>query len=340
MNIYITRLNGMISKKETALQAQVQTAEIANQLGFREMGIYRYNTAYESAESRLSRFDGMIAGLDAGDVVICQFPTWNGLDFERALVNHIKAYRCHVVIFVHDVAALMFEGDKYLFPAIVDLYNHAETLIVPSYSMKELLLENGLRKDMKFVIQEIWDYLTDIRFVDSPKMKKEIHFAGDLGRFLFPHQWDYQIPLKLYSDKTCRGKNVQQMGWMYPSVLVAELSKGGYGLAWYGDEIWHQYMRYNCTMKVSAYLAAGIPVIIPKGISYQYLIEKNHLGLTVDNLEEAVEKVQNITEQEYQEYVNHVSKFAVLIRNGYFTKKMLTEAIHLVFREDNFRERD
>lgn len=333
MNVYITRLNGA-NIRETAQYIQNQTAEIAYKLGYREMGIYHYNTEGESNESRARRFDGMIAGIRGGDVVVFQVPTWNGMEFERALVNHIRAYHGHIVLFIHDVVALMFESNRYLLPAIVDFYNQAEVLIVPSYTMKEFLLENGVRVNMRFVVQELWDCTTDIQFIDSPELKKEIHFAGDLGRFLFPHQWDYGIPLKLYSDKPCTGQTVQRMGWMTPSALLLELAKGGFGLLWPGDDYMHQYMKYNNNTKLSTYLAAGIPVIIPRGISNEYLIEGNHLGLVVDSLEEAVEKVQNVTEEMYQEYVQHVSKFAVLLRNGYFTRKLLTEAIHLVFRED------
>lgn len=335
MNVYITRINGA-NVRETAQYVQFQTAEIAFRLGYREMGIYHYNAGAESIESRNSRLDGMIAGIQWGDIVICQFPTWNGLQFERALVNHIKAYHCHVVIFIHDVVALMFEGNRYLMGEIADLYNQSEVLIVPSYAMKDFLLENGVRSDMKFVVQEIWDCTTDIHFMDWPKLKREIHFAGDLGRFLFPHQWNYHIPLKLYSDKPCTGKTVQRMGWMNPSALLLELAKGGFGLLWYGDDYMHQYMRYNNNTKLSTYLAAGIPVIVPRGISNQYLVEKNHLGFVVDSLDEAVEQVSNVSKEEYLNYVHCIGKFAVLLRNGYFTRKLLTEAVHLVFRKDIF----
>ena len=121
---------------------------------------------------------------------------------------------------------------------------------------------------------------------------------------------------------------------MDSSSLLLELAKGGFGLVWYGDEYWHQYMKYNNTFKLSTYLAAGIPVIVPKGISNQYLIEKNHLGLVMDSLDEAEEKVRNMEEVEYQEYVQYVQHFAPLIRNGYFTKKFLIDAIHALLRDN------
>ena len=88
MAVYITCLNGMMTIS-VPQQVQCHTAKVAYQMGCREMGIYYYNANAESIESRRSRFDGMIAGISAGDVVICQFPTWNGLSF---ISNIVRAY--------------------------------------------------------------------------------------------------------------------------------------------------------------------------------------------------------------------------------------------------------
>lgn len=333
MVVYITRLNGT---QETSISQYMQrkTAEIAYQLGCREMGIYSYNARVEKTESLHARLNGIIAGISAGDIVICQFPTWNELRFDRELVEIIKLYRGHVAILVHDFEPLMTERWWEMRQEIAELYNQAEVLIVPSHALKEFLLANGIRKNMKFVIQEIWDYPTDIHFTRDSEFKKEIHFSGNPKGFVFPNQWDYDIPLKVYSYEICTGQNAQNMGWMNPSELLLELAKGGFGLVWYGNEDWHQYMRYNNSTKLSTYLAAGIPVIVPRGISNQYLIEGNHLGLAVESLEEAVEKVKNMAEEEYQEYAQHVAKFAILLRDGYFTKRFLAETVHQMIRED------
>ena len=96
---------------------------------------------------------------------------------------------------------------------------------------------------------------------------------------MFPQQWNFDVPLKLYTSEQCTGENVQVMGWMERAALLLELSKGGFGLVWYGSEYWHEYMKYNNTIKLSAYLAAGIPVIVPRGISNQYLIEGESFGI-------------------------------------------------------------
>lgn len=335
MHVYITKINGM-PVTSTEQYAQQMTANIAHSLGVREMGIYRYNADNESADSRGRRFDGMIAGIGAGDIVICQFPTWNGLGFERALVRHIKAYHGRIVIFVHDLEALMFENRRFALKDTIGLYNEAELLIVPSHTMKRFLLEHGVQPGMKFIVQEVWDYTTQLNFTVSRALKREIHFAGNPDRFRFPYTWNYEVPLKVYSEQECQGNYVKKMGWFLPERLLLELAGGGFGLVWYGDEYWHQYLSMNNSLKLGAYLAAGIPVVVPRGISNQCMIEENHLGIVVDTLEEAAAAVKNMTEQEYRDYTSAVAQFASLLREGFFTKKCIVDAVQMLMRKDMY----
>lgn len=316
MNLYITRLNAMGNMIQTM---QSMAAEIAHQLGFREMGIYHYNANAEKAGERAVRYDGMIAGMSAGDIVVCQFHTWNGLKFERGLVDHIKAYRGRVVIFIHSLEALMIKSSRFMLGETIELYNQAEALIVPSHEMKKFLLDSGIREDMKFIVQEMWDYATEMEPRTMPTYRKEIHCPGVAPQLV--QNWKYDIPLK-------------QDAGLKPDELLMELSRGGFGLEWYHDEQAYQYMRYGSSYTLSRYLAAGIPVIVPAGISCQKLIEENHLGLVVDTLDEAVKAVEAMGESQYQEYVRHVGRFAPALRKGYYTKKCLIDAVQALFRED------
>lgn len=331
MKIFITCINGLAG---TAQYAQIMVSNIAHMLGFRNIGIFFYDSKEESDQSLSSRYDGIIASISPGDIVFFQHPTWHPLKFEEGLINRIKAYGGRVIIVVHDVESLMIESSRFMLRYAIDLFNSAEALVVPSYAMKKFLQENGIRGDMKYVVQEIWDYTTDIEFSWASGFQKEIHFAGNPSKFLFPYKWNFDIPLKVYTSEQCTGANVQGMGWMDSSRLLLEMAKGGFGLVWYGEDYWHQYMKYNNSFKLSAYLAAGIPVIVPRGISNQYLIEKNHLGLIVDSLDEAVDRVKNMEESDYQGYVQHLRNFSTLIRNGYFTKKFLIDALQMLMRQD------
>lgn len=317
MNVYITKLNGMGHMLQSM---QHMTAEIAHQCGFREMGVYYYNVRSERPEQRSVRFDGIIAGMQAGDIVVCQFHTWNGLGFEKALIEHIKAYRGRIVIFIHSLEALMVRGSRFMLGETVELYNQAEALIVPSLAMKKLLLDSGIRSGMKFIVQEMWDWTTGIQLQGMPRFRREIlHTGGTDAPFV--KDWNYDIPLK-----SCAMSR--------PGELLLELSGGGFGLEWPVDDQEFEYMRYGNSYSLSRYLAAGIPVIVPAGISCQKLIEENHLGLVADSLDEAVGAVMAMGETEYQEYVRHVGQFAPALRNGYYTKKCLIESVQALFRED------
>ena len=333
MNVYVTKMNGLYPDNLSQYKQQM-IVRIAHQLGCREMGIYCYDGRNESADSLYGRLDGIIAGIQWGeDVVICQFPTGNGAKFEWELVKRIRFYQCRVVILIHDVEHIVSESNRASLPETIRLYNQAEVLIVPSLMLRQFLLDHGIRKDMKFVIQEMLDYMLDIRFTSIPQFRKEIHFTGK-GEFEGMGNWAHDVRLKLYEVPENHGRNVNNMGKLRPEELIFTLSKGGFGLVWYQDEVSRQEMEYGLSLELSRYLAVGIPAIVPIGISNQILIEKNHLGLAVNSLDEAAAAIEAMTKSEYQEYVQCVGQFAQILKNGYYTKICLADAIQSVFRKD------
>lgn len=333
MNIHITNIHNM-ARESTAQIAQNMVADIAVSMGFKEIGVYSYNISGEDSVCRRYRFDGMIASLSRGDVVFLQLPTWNTTLFDKEFVSHLKVYHARLIIFVHDVIALMFPSNYDLLDTLIEIYNQAEVLIVPSLQMQEYLLTHGVRQEMKFVIQEIWDYTFFPEVPQSVPFQRKIHFVGNPEKFKFLKDWTYDVPVEVYSNEFCEAENVHCRGWMPAYRLYDALTEGGFGLLWYGNDYWKQYMGYNCSFKLSTSLAAGLPVIAPRGISNETLIEKNHLGLLVNSLDEAVDIVRNISEKEYHKYETSVKEFAPLLQGGFFTKRILNEAMHALLRED------
>lgn len=332
MKAYITRINGW-GLRNRLHYMQNMVAEIAYQMGCLEMGIYRYNADGESSESLSSRLDGIIAGINRGDLVICQFPTGNGRKFEYELVNRLKVYGGRIAIYIHELETLAQEEKKHLVGETIGLYNLAEVLIVQTYAMRNWLLEHGIRRSMKFVVQEMWDYTVQEPVIHSSVFKKEIYFTDNEG-FAGMNSWNYAVPLKLYNVSVNAGQNVQNLGERDPYQLFSELSEGGFGLVWYRDEYSRQYMEYSISFSLARYLAAGIPVIVPAGISHREMIEINHLGFVVNSLEEAVAAVEKMTEGEYQEYTKAVEQFAPALRSGYYVKRCLIETIQALYRKD------
>ena len=87
--------------------------------------------------------------------------------------------------------------------------------------------------------------------------------------------------------------------------------------------------------KVATYLAAGIPIIVQKGLAVEKTIVNNRLGFAVDSLEEANAIVQSTSEAEYNQMVQHIAEFNFLIKSGWFTRKLLTDAV-MYLLNDNY----
>lgn len=331
MNVYITRING-ISFDNVDQYKQHMVTGIAHQLGIREMGIYHYDSSGESDESLNARVDGIIAGINWGDLIICQFPTGNGLKFEWALVDHLKVYGGRIAIFIHDLEPLHYEEKQYILSETVDLYNQAEVLIVPSFSMRQFLLDKGIKKSTKFVVQEMWDFCIQHSFFHVPILKREITFINKKLEGM--HEWNSEVVLKDYEDFSRTDEKAQKADGLVLNESIVELSKGGFGLVWYKDTYECEYMKYGISFSMSKFLVTGIPVIVPSGISNQSLIEKNHLGVIVNSLSEAASVVERINETEYKEYTQSISEFSPALCKGFYIKKCLIDVMQAFFRKD------
>lgn len=318
MNVYITRINGLPSGDVVQYRHNM-VAKLAHELGIKEMGIYRYHVDGESADSMNARMDGIIAGINGGDLVICQFPTGNGLKFEWTLINHLKAYGARVAIFLHDLEPLLYGEKCFALGEIVNLYNQAEVLIVPSCAMRQFLLDNRIRKTMKFIIQEMWDFPVNDVFLRAPAFKKEIACLDDGIKEML--KWN----------------SISNMSGLSPDETFLMLSKGGFGLVWYRNSCDRRYMEYSASFSLARFLSAGIPVVVPSETSSQILVEKNHLGFVVHSLDEAMVQIDAVNETDYQEFVRCVEEFAPALRKGYYIKKCLLETMQAFYRKDIHR---
>ena len=329
MKIHITNLYGM-ARESTATIAQNAVQKIATQLGFRELGIYFYHASAETVEERSRRLDGILASVSMGDVVIFQTPTWNGLEFEREFLSKLKLLNVKIIVFVHDVIPLMFKANEFLMQDYINLYNMADSIILPSEAMKEKLLQQGLNVK-KIIFQRMWDHPHDLD-LHEPIFKKEIYFAGNLSRFPELKTWEGTVPLTVFSneEQLSLSNQVHIAGWKTDEEMLLGLSKGGFGLVWTTHQNEEQNIDYysmNVSYKLSTYLAAGIPVIIPATLSNSDFIVEQGLGFVVDNLEEANLLVEQLSEEAYLQMCSRVRYFSFLLSQGFFAKQFLLQAV-------------
>ena len=312
MKLHLTNLYGMAGDS-TVILAQNAVQKIASQLGFREVGIYFYNIASDSPSEMNKRLDGIMASISIGD-------------------DKLKDMQVKIICFIHDVVPLMFDSNYYLMKEYMYMYNLSDVLIVPSERMKDRLIEEGLTTK-KILIQGMWDHPHDLSLY-TPSFKKELFFAGSLERFPDLQNWSQDTSLRVFSNKgeaSSSARNLSIEGWKKDEELLLELSKGGFGLVWgthQNDGESNQYYTLNISHKVSTYLTAGIPVIVPSSLSTAKFIVDQGLGFVVDSLEEVNEIVDKMNPQEYQEMTNRIKTFSYLLKEGYFTKKLLVDAIY------------
>ena len=67
---------------------------------------------------------------------------------------------------------------------------------------------------------------------------------------------------------------------------------------------------------------------MPSSLSTAKFIVDQGLGFVVNSLEEAHEIVDKMNVVEYQEMTNRIKTFSYLLKEGYFTKKLLVDAIY------------
>lgn len=138
-----------------------------------------------------------------------------------------------------------------------------------------------------------------------------------------------KVPIRLYAAKPAEPNPAINYIAPLPDVaLLPDLQQnGGFGLVWGTDHYWHEYMMYANSFKLGTYLAAGLPVVVDASNANADLVRQNHLGLVVVSLAEAVSQIQALSVAEYQDLITSVDHFAELLRQGYFTKHVLIDAI-------------
>lgn len=327
MRIWMTNLHGMGG---TAGLAQHISMAMAKTMGFNEMALY-CNTFKESDNALNTRLDGICSGIEKNDVVIAQLPSWVDLNYDQHLLDRIKFRMAsvHIIVFIHDIEPFMFghwdDLEKWL-----PLYNKAEVLIVPNHFMREYLVGHGCTCK-KYVYQYVWDNPSNLTELQWPisHMKRLVQFPSNSSKFKFVNSWpSKKYPLHYYSNNQSSNPNLVQHHPLPNEHLLLQMHRlGGYGIMWEPPKEL-LYWSMNTSMKFGAYMSAGLPVILHKGIAQQELVEKYHLGKAVSTLDEAVDFIAHTSEDEYAQMARNVNKIGKLTRNGYFVKRALMQAIY------------
>lgn len=332
MKKYITNLYGH-SQESTAMNAQHMVVEVAKDLGYIELGIRGHNSNGDTEDERIKRIEGSLSVVEEEALIIAQVPTWHGIAFDEVLLTQIKRRSEKLVIFVHDFVPLMFVNNRYLMNRYLEAYNLADLVILPSKKMAQALRNEGLVAPI--MIQEIWDHLSDFNEMKPPLFEKKLKFAGNVSRFPFVKEWEKSLPLEVFSSTSIENhSHLLYKGWKKGNDLLQELNQGGFGLVWsenIDNQDEREYSEMNVSFKFSTYLAAGLPLVVNKGLAKQEFVEKHGIGFVVSSLDEAIIRINTLSEEEYTQIQQRVHNVSRLVREGFFTKKMLIDLQNFLY---------
>ena len=279
--------------------------------------------------------------LKKNDDIVIQFPLLHHSLFINSLLKSLKNRGVNIYLLIHDLETLRFVNDKTL-PFRMklrmkltesDTFHSVTGIIAHNPIMKSVLVDKGVAED-RIVSLGIFDYLLP-NFQEKSGLTKDqpIIVAGNLAKEKAGYL--YELPASpaynLYGvgfDEARKLSNETYFGSFFPDELPSAL-EGSFGLVWDGDSsktcsgFFGEYLRYNNSHKSSLYLASGFPIIVWKESALSHFVLKNNCGITVDSLFDIKEKINNISEEEYQELVENAQKVGNNIRSGYYLKTAL-----------------
>lgn len=322
-------------------KANVDVGEIAMQMGYKPLYIFRYDNSYESDEALISRIDGITAAVAPGDLILYLYPVLNGYRFEKMFIERLKSRGARFAISVMDTEQLrypeeMFESHEQLGKEYL-LYNQAECLIVHWKPMADRLKELG--NTSKMITRGPFDYLMSADEVQlSNNLQRKLTLAGSFNKSPFLSSWGYQTELSAFGALHYNPENPEESFPLSPKVeymgsdnFLQRLPRDRFGLFWDEGFNYQEYTRYNSPHKVALYLSLGIPVIAWEGAAVASFIKQQQLGFVVSSLNEIDDLLLNTSDEELWTLKNRVNHFSYLIRDGLFTRRALQELEQGIF---------
>jgi len=104
-------------------------------------------------------------------------------------------------------------------------------------------------------------------------------------------------------------------------------SYADFGIITYSEGV-NVYSNYGCGSKFGAYLTAGVPILVNENCKYvASLVRKYGLGLSFDSVERIPDLLMHLPDSDYVKFTRNCEQFAEKMRNGYFFKRALAEAL-------------
>lgn len=320
----------------------------------RRLGAVSINLHRKSANNRIARVysqvSWILSGLrnamriKTGSAVFLQYPRiflWSklGMRYIEWLV-HVRKVK--LITLIHDINELRGVANKDDWNDLWKIVNISSIIIVHNTNMRNWYLSKCVPSD-KIIELEIFDYLSDsftpkksIDFVPCITLASNLISTWGRGGFLTQLKEISDVQFELYGPNydaaALDGQNIHYNGCFAPEEALDKLVNG-FGLIWGGDSIdscsgaWGEYFRYISPHRLSAYLAAGLPVIVWDESGQADFVRRNKVGIVIKSLRNAASVINAVTKDEYMQYRLNALRVSEKLRNGYYLKSAIAEAL-------------
>lgn len=282
----------------------------------------------------ISSFKALIS-LPKNSIVFFQYPQYYPQFGLRFLFNKAKSRRNKIVMLIHDLNEIRHIDTK---PS--ELIPNADLLIVHTEAMKQWIISNY--GELNCLVLGIFDHLGNgVPNVDISTSMNNIVFAGNLSKSKFLELLDFDpssIKLVLYgngvSDSMKSKPFVDYKGSCAPHELIEKITSCGFGLVWDGDSVdecsgdYGNYLRYNSPYKLSAYLSAGLPVIVWDKMAMSEFVKSNHIGVAISSLSVLPQIIKNLTPADYDIMRHNAINTGNLLNAGYYYQNVIQQSIN------------
>ena len=205
-----------------------------------------------------------------------------------------------IVAFIQEIASDR-DDSEYSLSDEITLLNRADMFIFASAALRDYYIANGL-KEKPYLIQNIPDYMTDI--CTNEHKNKKLYIMAETSQNEYPLN-NLNIEVVQYDEYRAMES-------------ILRLSDGGFGLIWDADE-----------QALGLYMAAGIPIIVKKGLSCEKYVIDNEIGAAATDFEDVYRIAVSESEDKLSQYYANVKKLQNLFINGVYTRKLLLDTLIL-----------
>jgi hypothetical protein len=271
------------------------------------------------------------------DLVVFQFPLYAKI--HKLLITLLRIKGVQIICFILDIDGWRAGNDE-IFDKEKKAFRQFRLFIVHNERMHQWL--HALVPHATIAQLQFFDFLASPVYQYRSK-DTQIIIAGDLQKTAFIQklgqlkQLSFSVYGAGYTDNNAFPENATYKGVFPPYDLVHHL-QGSFGLVWYGSDIedftgsYSSYLTIISPHKLSLFITAGIPIIVPATSASAILVKQYGIGCTIDRLSDINKVIKNISDEAYQKMVDNTRPLAVQLSQGHFLKRALTELEQTIYK--------